>query len=231
MSDTALVIMARYPEKGKIKTRLAARLGAAATLELYQAFLTDLARRFAGGGCDLHWAYTPADADFDICVATLAAVDVSLWHSFPQQGDELAARLEHAFCTTAAQHFRKTIVIGSDSPQISQDIIAQAQQALDSVDLVLGPAEDGGYYLIAMREAHDVFRGISMSTSQVLRMTVEKARVCNLSMHLLEPLFDVDELPDLVRLAHLLQREPALAPATAACLVHSMPAYFTKEVV
>jgi uncharacterized protein len=231
MSDTALVIMARYPAKGMIKTRLASRLGAAATLELYQAFVTDLAQRFAGGDCDLHWAYTPAATDFDRCVATLAELDASLWRSFPQQGAELAARLQHAFYTTSARHFQKTIVIASDAPHISQAIISQAQQALHSADIVLGPAEDGGYYLIAMREPHDVFRGIPMSTQHVLQMTVEKARVQGLSVHLLEPLFDVDELPDLVRLADLLQREQALAPATAACLAQVMPAFCIKEIV
>jgi uncharacterized protein len=231
MSDTALVIMARYPQEGSIKTRLAARLGAAATLELYQAFLTDLARRFAGWDCDLHWAFTPAGAAFDSCVAGLAAMDASLWSSFPQQGADLAERLRHAFRSVAARHFPQTILIGSDSPQIGRDVITRARQALAGADVVLGPAEDGGYYLIAMREAHDVFSGIPMSTPDVLHMTIEKARSQGLSVHLLEPLFDVDELPELVRLAHLLRREQALAPITAARMAHCLPAHFTKEIV
>jgi uncharacterized protein len=231
MSDTALVIMARYPEKGKTKTRLAACLGAAATLDLYQAFLIDLARRFTGGDCDLHWTYTPSDADFDTFVARLLAVDGSLWRSFPQQGADLAERLHHAFVMTSARHFEKTILIGSDSPQISQAVISGARQALDSVEVVLGPAEDGGYYLIGMREPHDIFRGIPMSTQHVLHMTVEKAHAQGLNVHLLEPLFDVDELPDLLRLAHLLRREQAQAPATARCLEQSIPALFAKEII
>lgn len=218
MSDTALVIMARYPEKGKIKTRLATHFGDNGTLQLYQAFLVDLAQRFAGWHYDLHWAYTPLDVDFDRCVATLASLDASLWYSFPQDGLELGARLHHVFRTTCARHFQNTIVIASDSPHMDREVISQAREALDRADLVLGPAEDGGYYLIAMREPHDVFSDIPMSTPAVLQMTIEKAQHLGLSVHLLKPLFDIDELADLARLAHVLQQERMLAPATAACL-------------
>jgi len=220
MSDTALVIMARYPEQGKIKTRLASHLGDNGTLQLYQAFLIDLAQRFAGWHYDLHWAYTPTDVDFDQCVATLASLDASLWQSFPQDGLELGTRLHHVFRTTDARRFENTIVIASDSPHLGRQVISQAREALDSADLVLGPAEDGGYYLIAMREPYDVFSEIPMSTPAVLQMTIEKAQGLGLSVHLLKPLFDIDELADLARLVDILQRERALAPATAACLDH-----------
>jgi glycosyltransferase A (GT-A) superfamily protein (DUF2064 family) len=105
---------------------------------------------------------------------------------------------------------------------VSQAIIHQAQQALDEADVVLGPAEDGGYYLIAMREPHDVFTGIPMSTEVVLEMTLAKAREQGLTTRLLAPLFDVDEVTELVRLAALLQQEQALAPATAIFLEQIM---------
>jgi uncharacterized protein len=284
MSDTALVVMARYPEKGKIKTRLAQSIGDENAQRLYYAFLTDLAQKFAGGdwrkavgeswgtratqasppfpssapaptgngvpcpvqgkppgesrggwggggGCDLYWAFTPAGVDFHRFVAMLTALDAASCRSFPQQGAELGARLHHVFRTMYARNLQKTIVIASDSPHISQAVVSQAREALDSTDLVLGPADDGGYYLIAMREPHDVFSDIPMSTQHVLQMTVDKARDQGLSVQLLEPLFDVDELPDLVRLAHLLGREQALAPATAACLAQIIPAHFLKEIV
>jgi len=116
------------------------------------------------------------------------------------------------------RQFCRTIVIASDSPQISRAAILQAVQALETTDVVLGPAEDGGYYLIAMREPYDVFSGIPMSTEVVLQMTIEKAQQQRLSIHLLEPLFDIDEPPDLTRLAELLHQDSTLAPYTAACL-------------
>jgi glycosyltransferase A (GT-A) superfamily protein (DUF2064 family) len=84
---------------------------------------------------------------------------------------------------------------------------------------VLGPADDGGYYLIAMRKPYDVFSGIPMSTAVVAQMTIEAARRQGLIVHLLETLFDVDELPDLQRLADLLTRDSTLAPVTAAHLI------------
>ena len=218
MSDTALTIMARYPEKGKIKTRLARSIGEEATLHLYQAFLCDLAQRFADWTCDLHWAYTPTKHDFAAFVATLVPEHTERISVFPQQGPDLGPRLYQVFHTLRVHQFRRTLVIGSDSPQISRATILQAEQALETADVVVGPAEDGGYYLIAMREPHDVFTGIPMSTEVVLQMTIEKAQEQRLSVHLLEPLFDIDEQPDLIRLAELLQQDSMLAPYTAACL-------------
>jgi uncharacterized protein len=219
MHETALVIVARYPEAGKTKTRLARTLGNEETLQLYRAFLTDLAQRFAGmPDMALHWAYTPADVNYADFVARLAPFHAHATTCFPQQGHEFGARLHHAFQWTRAQDFEYTILIGSDSPQISREIIENARKALDEVDVVLGPADDGGYYLLAMRKPYDVFTGVPMSTSVVLEMTIELARSQGLSVRLLDPLFDVDEFSDLLRLAALLRTDDTLAPATAALL-------------
>lgn len=218
MPDTALVIMARYPEPGKTKTRLARSIGNDEAVHLYRAFLTDLAHRFAGQACDLHWAYTPAEVDYQAFIATLAPSFVQHMSCFPQEGTELGARLHNIFKWSYAHQFRHTIVISSDSPQISLDIVAHARAALDDVDVVIGPADDGGYYLIAMHNPYDVFSGIPMSTSVVMQMTIELVERQGLKVHLLEPLFDVDELPDLVRLGRLLETDTSLAPATGAHL-------------
>ena len=218
MSDTALVIMARYPEKGKVKTRLARSIGEEETVKLYQAFLIDLAHRFAGWIYDLYWAHTPSEIDFTAFMATLASVDATSMGSFSQDGPDLATRLHRAFRFTHSCQFQYTILIGSDSPQVSRATIMQARQALDHADVVLGPAEDGGYYLIAMKEPHDLFSAIPMSTDAVLQMTIERAYQLDLSVHLLEPLFDVDELPELHRLSDLLQEKSYLAVETAVQL-------------
>jgi rSAM/selenodomain-associated transferase 1 len=218
MSDTALAIMARYPEKGKIKTRLARSIGDDATLHLYQAFLCDLAQRFANWTCDLHWAYAPTEYDFAAFIATLVPEYAERMSVFPQQGPDLESRLHQVFRTLWMRQFHGIIVIGSDSPQISRAIILEAQRALETTDVVLGPAEDGGYYLIGMHQPHDVFSGIPMSTEVVLQRTIEKAEKQQLSVYLLEPLFDVDEQPDLIQLIDLLQEDSTIAPYTAACL-------------
>ena len=220
MHDTALIIMARYPEAGKTKTRLARTLGPEKVAGLYRAFLTDLARRFAGPQYALHWAYTPAEVDYQAFVQTLAPEQAQYMHSFPQQGSDFGARLLAAFQWTYDHGYQRTVLIGSDSPQIGHELVAQAETALDDSDVVLGPADDGGYYLIAMRHPHDVFSDIPMSTDVVARMTVEAAARQNLTTRLLDPLFDIDELPDLLRLAHLLDANSDLAPETALYLNH-----------
>ena len=218
MFNTALVIMARYPESGKTKTRLGRTVGNDRAANLYQAFLTDLAKRFAGQTYDLHWAYTPPEANFPTFIAKLAPFYAQYMTCFPQQGVDLGARLHHAFKETHSRGFERTILIGSDSPHINLATIDNAYNALDKADVVLGPAEDGGYYLIAMRQPHDVFTSVLMSTSVVCQQTIELAQRQELLVRLLQPLLDVDELPDLLRLAELLQENPILAPATAAHL-------------
>lgn len=208
--------MARYPEPGKTKTRLARTIGHHEAARIYQAFLTDLAQRFAGQEYDLHWTYTPGGVDYAAFVSRLAPTLVQYMRCFPQQGEDLGSRLHHAFRWTLERTYQRTIVIGSDSPHISREIVAQARRALDEADIILGPADDGGYYLIAMRKPYDVFSGIPMSTSIVTQRTIEMARQQDLTVRLLEPLFDIDELPDLLRLAQLLEADSALAPATAS---------------
>jgi uncharacterized protein len=218
VAETALVIMARYPQVGTTKTRLARAIGSEETVRLYRAFLTDLAHKFANREYDLHWAYSPAGVDYQAFIATLAPSLLGCMICFPQQGADLGERLHHVFRWTQERGFGRTIVIGSDSPHIGLASIAHAEQALDEADIVLGPADDGGYYLIAMRQPYDVFSGIPMSTSVVRRLTMEMAQHQGLTVQLIESLFDVDELPDLLRLAQVLEADSTLAPATATHL-------------
>jgi uncharacterized protein len=218
MPDTALVVMARYPQVGTTKTRLARTIGNEEAVRLYRAFLTDLAYKFAGQAYDIHWAYTPAEVDYLSFIATLAPALTEHMHAFPQQGINLGSRLHHVFRWTHDRGYQRTIIIGSDSPQISLQIVKQSQKALDTADVVLGPADDGGYYLIAMRRPYDVFRDIPMSTSIVAQKTIELAQSQGLKVHTLENLFDIDELPDLLRLTQLLEVDSSLAPETATYL-------------
>jgi rSAM/selenodomain-associated transferase 1 len=217
-SDTALVIMARYPEYGKVKTRLAQSLGAHKTLALYRAFLQDLAQRFADWIYDLYWAYTPADSDFSALISSFETGCCEKPGVFPQRETDFGARLLHAFEYTHDAGYQRTILISSDSPHISRAIIQQAYDALTHTDVVLGPAEDGGYYLIAMRHPYDVFSAIPMSTEVVLELTIAKAKEQNLSVSLLEPLFDIDTQQELLCLADMLRQDRSLAPSTATYL-------------
>ncbi|EFH86663.1 TIGR04282 family arsenosugar biosynthesis glycosyltransferase [Ktedonobacter racemifer] len=221
MDDTALVIIARAPEPGKTKTRLARSIGNEATVLLYRAFLKDLALRFSETDAPytLHWAYSPAYVDYNALLEELVPGKGQHMRSFPQEGQDFNTRLHHIFRWTERWGFHKTILLGSDSPHIRRQIIDEVNERLNTTDVVLGPAEDGGYYLLGMRQAHDIFSGIPMSTDVVTQMTIDAAHRQRLSVHLVEQLQDVDELPDLLKLAEILQAKPGLAPITAAHLV------------
>src|SRR5947209_6429538 len=153
MSKIALVVMARYPEAGKTKTRLGRIIGNDRAVSLYQAFLTDLAQRFTRQAYDLHWAYTPPEANFPAFIATLAPYYAPYMTCFPQQGADLGKRLHHVFIETHKRGFERTVVIGSDTPHISLPSVARASKAPDEPAVVPGPADRGGDRLTALRPA------------------------------------------------------------------------------
>jgi rSAM/selenodomain-associated transferase 1 len=213
MPRCALAVMARYPSVGEVKTRLARTLGSERTCALYRAFLRDIEARFAFQRRALVWAFYPPDRDFPSVVAPGACC-------FPQVGRNLGERMHNCFRRLFASGFGRVLLIGGDVPHVRDEWLDEAEGHLDGADIVLGPAADGGYYLVAMQRPHDVFSGISMSTAHVLRDTLAKAEGAGLRVHLLPPSFDVDEAPDLRRLHDLLAdaRYAQLLPSTAAVL-------------
>ena len=213
-----LAIVAKYPQPGAVKTRLGARIGHENAARLYHSFLLDLRERFeaaaARDGYTLCWAYAPGLPSLRPLVRAGSLI-------LPQRGDNFAARLRNITLDAAARGCERIVILGSDSPQVSGDIVAQAFTALETHDLALGPADDGGYYLIALRlrpEPLDLFSGIRMSTPTVLAETLERARASGLSVALLGATFDVDTTADLDRLRATLEADVALAPQTLAAL-------------
>ncbi|MFI5395244.1 MAG: TIGR04282 family arsenosugar biosynthesis glycosyltransferase [Candidatus Binatia bacterium] len=209
----AFVIMARYPIVGSVKTRLARTIGAERACLVYQAFLRDLDDRFARRSRALIWAFHPPESNFPSLVAPGT-------RCVPQVGQGLGARMHGCFRLLGAEGFDKVILIGADVPHVREQWLDEAEAALDSADVVLGPTADGGYYLIAMREPHDIFTGIEMSTPRVLAETLATAAAARLRVHLVPPTFDVDDADDLARLRELLAADgckPQL-PHTAALL-------------
>jgi hypothetical protein len=209
-----LVVFARYPRAGLVKTRLGRDIGDQAATELYAAFLRDLAARFAPAPFALRWAVAPPDPGF----ADWLGVAPS--SCFAQAGDDLGARMRAAFVAMRADGFEHSAVIGSDAPQLSRAVVEQAFGLLSRCDVVLGPAVDGGYYLIAMSEPRDVFSGIAWSSLTVLADTRARAAALDLRVAELATSFDVDRGPDLDRLRALLDEEESRRemPATAAVL-------------
>lgn len=209
----AFVIMARYPNVGMVKTRLGRSIGAERACLVYQAFLRDLEDRFARRSRALIWAFHPPESNFPSLVAPGT-------RCVPQAGQDLGERMHGCFRLLQAEGFDKVILIGADVPHVQEQWLDEAEAALDGSDVVLGPTDDGGYYLIAMREPHDVFTGVEMSTPRVLAETLAKAAAARLRVHLVPPTFDVDDAGDLARLRELLATggcEPRL-PHTARLL-------------
>lgn len=213
-----LAIVAKYPQPGAVKTRLGARIGHDVAARLYCSFLQDLRERLepaaARDGYTLWWACAPGLPSLRPIVGAGSLI-------VPQRGDHFAARLRNITLDAAAQGCERIVILGSDSPHVSGDVVEEAFTALDTHDVALGPADDGGYYFIALRlrpKPPDLFSGIRMSTPTVLAETLERARGSGLSVALLEATFDVDTAADLVRLRAALEADVRLAPHTLAAL-------------
>jgi hypothetical protein len=195
-----------------VKTRLAAQIGAAAACRLYAAFVGDLGERLTVTGLPVCWAVWPPEAPF--------AALVPGQRCFAQVGRDLGERLEGALRTCLETTPLSAIAIGVDSPHLEPARLVEAADALAAgADVVLGPATDGGYYLIGLRApCPALFRGIAWGSSSVLDATLARARAEGLRVHLLAPTFDVDDADGLAALRALLARGAVELPRTAAVL-------------
>ena len=210
-SDT-LVVFARYPTPGSTKTRLAAAVGEGAAARLYEAFVRDLVGRFAAAPFDVRWAVAPPDPGFAALfgLPKEACVD--------QRGDDLGARMLHAFRQYLPSEDARCVLIGSDAPHLTVERVQSAFECLARADVVLGPALDGGYYLIGARRPHDVFTGIQWSVSTVYEDTLARATALGLDVESLPADFDVDEREDLDRLRRVFEEGSVRCPATQRAL-------------
>jgi len=208
----ALYVIARAPRPGFAKTRLGRSIGHERAIILYRAFLRDLAARFSASPFALAWYVTPPDAWPEISSLTGETGRVL----FQGEGD-LTWRQRELFREAASRGEERTVLIASDSPHLTVEIIEEAFRCLDRQDIVFGPTYDGGYYLIGMRGYHDVLQGMPMSVGTELDGIVARARLSGLSVGLLETTFDVDVVEDIRYLRPLVLARPDL-PATREAL-------------
>jgi rSAM/selenodomain-associated transferase 1 len=207
-----VLVMARYPSPGSVKTRLASQIGAEAAWRLYDAFVRDLADRLEALELPVTWAFSPPDAPFQALMPEKRCV--------PQVGGDLGERLEHAVSECFDAVPAPVIVIGVDSPHLDLARVREAADALGAgADVVLGPALDGGYYLIGLRAPSAVvFHDIVWGSSSVLDTTLSRAHGAGLRTRLLEPTFDVDDADGLRALRAVLSRGEVDLPRTRAAL-------------
>lgn len=210
MVHTAVVIMAKVPEAGSVKTRLCPPLAPHTAAALYRAFLVDKiaqVRQLAQARPTI--AYTPEDSrDFFAALAP----DFLL---IPQQGADLGERLANSFAQCFAMGYTGVMAIDSDSPTLPTDFLQQAVDllAMPHTNVVIGPSDDGGYYLIGLRALHrELFDNMPWSTAAVAPETQKRATAKGLKIAWLPPWFDIDTAEDLRRLQTTLAQTTATEP-------------------
>ena len=193
----AAAVMARMPVPGEVKTRLVPPLTPLAAARLYAGFLRDTIDRLARlDGIHPFVAYTPPAAD-----GFFAGIVPPGFSTLPQVGEDLGERLANVTAALFSRGATAVVLCDSDSPTLPGRYIGEAFRRLDKADVVIGPCDDGGYYLIGMRRCTPrLFSDIPWSSARVTQLTVKAAERHDLSVSLLEPWYDVDTAADLDRL-------------------------------
>jgi rSAM/selenodomain-associated transferase 2/rSAM/selenodomain-associated transferase 1 len=195
--DTStLLVFAKAPVPGRVKTRLAVDVGDEEAARIYSRLGKTVVDQVKTGSYRTVICFDPPTAG-DAIGSWLGTEGLSF---APQSEGELGSRMEKAV-EEALRTARKVVVVGTDAPDVTRGVAEEAFGKLDGADLVLGPATDGGYYLIGMKGLiPGLFEGIPWSTPEVLEATLDRARALGLRVELLSPLQDVDTLEDWERL-------------------------------
>ncbi len=204
MKDRALIVFARSPVAGQVKSRLTQLLSSQEAADLYRAFLVDSLAQYAS-----------LEVDVRLYMADEGDPGVHLYGAQlrKQCGNGLGERMEHAFSETAAEGYNQMVIIGTDHPTLPTEFIMEAYEALSDVPAVcIGPASDGGYYLLGMSPLiSGLFDGIVYSKPNVFSLTLGRAHESGATVTKLPVWYDVDTPEDLRR---LVSENTVLPPAT-----------------
>ena len=215
-SDDCLIIFVKWPEKGMVKTRLSVALGDDVAMELYKSFVEDIIATIVQSGFRPLIAYYPEDAGEKIATWLGADNDYT-----PQIGANLGAKMSNAFRQVFEREVSRAVLIGSDFPDLPAEIISEAFSALKIKHAVIGPAKDGGYYLIGFRLdtfSSAVFDGIPWSTAEVFERTMSIFTREGLDIHQLPIWRDIDRPEDLVGLVEQNTDKPFMQSKTMVYL-------------
>src|SRR6266852_2709825 len=207
-----LVIMAKAPKPGMVKTRLTESLPSAAVTALYRCLLEDtLALATSLTGVEVAVVCPEAD---QVELAELLGNRVPV---VAQKGEGLAAGLTSVFRHFTAAGPQHVIAFNSDSPHLAPSVLDSAFEILATHDVVVGPTHDGGYYLVGAKAAYpSLFEGDGMGTRSALDRLLTRTKVLELSTGFTEAFYDIDVANDLILLARELRLAPAKAPRTAS---------------
>ena len=212
--NRTLVIMAKAPRPGSVKTRLTGNLPLEAVTDLYRCLLNDtVALAQTLDHVEIAIMCPGPDVE-DLSRAVAKTVPI-----VAQAGQGLAAGLASVFKHFATPGRQQVIAFNSDSPHLPVSVLQAAFDVLETCDLVVGPTHDGGYYLVGARASHPgLFSSAGMGTATALEALLVRARELGLSVQLTDPFYDIDVAADLTQLADELERAPARAPRTAKWL-------------
>jgi rSAM/selenodomain-associated transferase 1 len=211
----ALVVVGKAPEPGRAKTRLVPPLSEIEAAEVAWAFLQDTCAMALGLGWEQVSVVHPPWS-----VERLSTLPVRL---VPQRGQGLGDALAAAFDEHA--QFEQTVLIGSDTPDLPMELVEQASQALAGSDVVIGPAADGGYYLLGMHRPHPgLFEAIAWSTARVYAQTLARAEALGLRTAVLPTWADVDTPDDLRRLERRLRHTQESVAVNTRRVLHRLAA-------
>ncbi len=195
MDDRCLLFFIKNPEKGKVKTRLAAAIGDKMAVKLYKRFLLEMLFTLNRGTFLFYLCYYPENS----------LNDLKDWLGdhylyMPQSGQHLGERMKNGFLEAISMNFKRVVLIGSDIPDLPLEFIEEAFGSLLEKDAVIGPSLDGGYYLIGFRDktfSPLAFDGIHWNTENVFEETLRALEQKGLAVHTLQPLRDIDTVNDL----------------------------------
>ncbi|MHA2352514.1 MAG: TIGR04282 family arsenosugar biosynthesis glycosyltransferase [Candidatus Thorarchaeota archaeon] len=202
-----IFIMMKYPEVGKVKARLAQSIGEEAATELYRAFIQDTLTTVQSLDTPYHIAVYPPESQERF----------SKWlgpsyQYFHQQGVNLGKRLRNGFTTMYSKGYQQVIALASDSPDLPIEILQEAVSSLQTYKAVIGPASDGGYYLIGFSRdlfISEVFEDISWSTATVFQETLSRIESLTSKVHVLPEWADIDIKSDLQKFYETYRVQPS----------------------
>ncbi|WP_114748263.1 TIGR04282 family arsenosugar biosynthesis glycosyltransferase [Pleomorphovibrio marinus] len=189
--ENAVIVFEKEPLPGKVKTRLAKDIGEKEAAKVYKQLIVLT-----------HNALNDVQADIFVFLDGDGMLKVrrdSRYHHTTQWGNNLGERMVHAFREVFKKGYKKALIIGTDCPEISKEILEDAFFQLDNHDITIGPALDGGYYLIGMNKLYaSIFQSIPWSTEKVYDRTLEEIQGIGLSFSVLPTLRDIDDWEDLM---------------------------------
>jgi len=198
LDDRCLLFFVKYPEKGKVKSRLAAVIGDDSAAGVYKNLVAQMLSTVKEGSFPLYICFFPKNAQKPI----------KNWlgreyRYIPQNGKDLGERMRNGFIDGFAMGYKRVVLIGSDIPDLPMKSIEEAFKSLKEMDAVIGPAYDGGYYLIGFKDktfSPQVFEGIAWETKNVFDETMKKLKRFRRTVHTLPYQRDIDTVEDLKHL-------------------------------